>query len=322
MLFNRLVETSAAIAATRSRKQKAGHLGTLLPELRPEETHIAVAYLGGELPQGRIGLGYAAVYAAVPPPADEPSLHVLDVDRALSDIAAIKGKGSKAVRAAALDRLLASGTKAEQDFLRRLILRELRQGALEGIMVDNTRKKAMEEQLKRDRRKFRNLSIHDNLTGLFNTRYLYQELDRILAESKLTQKPFSLVFMDMDHFKQVVDTYGHLNGSRAIREVARTIDACLEAPAYAVAYAGDEFVVVLPEWDQTHALQKAAEIHATVKRTSYILDKGIEIRLKASLGVATFPQDANNLNALIAAADQALFTVKATGKDGVGRVGR
>jgi diguanylate cyclase (GGDEF)-like protein len=126
--------------------------------------------------------------------------------------------------------------------------------------------------------------------------------------------------MDLDHFKTVVDTYGHLNGSRAIREVARTINACLEDPAYAVAYAGDEFVVVLPGWDQTRALQKAVEIHASVKRATYHLDQGVEIQLQASLGVATFPLDADSQHTLIAAADHALFTIKATGKDKVGQV--
>ena len=124
--------------------------------------------------------------------------------------------------------------------------------------------------------------------------------------------------MDMDHFKRIVDTYGHLNGSRAILEVARSIDSCLSQPAFAVAYAGDEFVVVLPGIHTEQALEKAHEIRRVIKNTVYTLDKGIEVKLTASIGVATFPDHATEPDDLIAAADHALFSIKATGKDAVG----
>ena len=136
MRFERLVETSAAMAATRSRKAKAHHLGALLGDIRREEIAIAVAYLGGEIPQGRIGLGYATVSNVSVPPATSASLEVLDVDATLSSIAQISGPGSQRARATALESLLGAATAPEQHFLRRLILRELRQGALEGVMVD------------------------------------------------------------------------------------------------------------------------------------------------------------------------------------------
>ncbi len=117
------------------------------------------------------------------------------------------------------------------------------------FMTDITKKKALEKELRRDRKKFRNLSIHNNLTGLYNTRYLYQTLDKLIEKSKLNRTPFSLVFMDMDYFKQVVDTYGHLNGSQALKEVAATIKSCIKRPCFGVAYGGDEFVIVLPGFD-------------------------------------------------------------------------
>jgi PAS domain S-box-containing protein len=94
---------------------------------------------------------------------------------------------------------------------------------VEGIMVDNTRQKRLQEALRREHRKMQKLSLLDNLTGLHNTRYLYQALEKILAESRQSEIPFSLIFMDMDNFKHVVDTHGHLNGSQALREVAQTI---------------------------------------------------------------------------------------------------
>jgi diguanylate cyclase (GGDEF)-like protein/PAS domain S-box-containing protein len=189
---------------------------------------------------------------------------------------------------------------------------------LEGIMVDNTRKKAMEEQLKRDRRKFRNLSIHDNLTGLFNTRYLYQELQRILEESKLTHRPFSLVFMDMDHFKQVVDTYGHLNGSQSLKEVAGTIKSVLKKPSFGVAYGGDEFVMVLPGFTKNQAIRKLEELRDRMQATVYLQKAELNINLSASFGVATFPEDAQDGEGLLALADRALFRVKQQEKGAIG----
>lgn len=136
MLFQRLVETSAAIAATRSRKAKADHLGALLADVQLDEIQIVVGYLGGEVPQGRIGLGYAAVSKVGVEPASSASISVLDVDAALTRIAQLSGPGSQGARAAVLESLFASATAPEQDFIRRLIVRELRQGALEGIMVE------------------------------------------------------------------------------------------------------------------------------------------------------------------------------------------
>ena len=95
MRFARLVATSEAIAATRSRSTKARRLGEVLTEIGPEELPIAVAYLGGELPQGRIGLGHATVYCVEVPPAAQPTLELLDVDAALQRIGDMSGPGSK-----------------------------------------------------------------------------------------------------------------------------------------------------------------------------------------------------------------------------------
>jgi len=159
-------------------------------------------------------------------------------------------------------------------------------------------------------RHIQNLAIHDNLTGLFNTRYLYQSLNELIEAGKANNSPVSVIFMDLDHFKYVVDTHGHLNGSRAIQQVALTIEQSLESPAYAVAYAGDEFVVVLPGFDQARARQKADEINSRIKSTVYLLDQGIEVRLQVSFGIATFPEHASDLTSLLGRADHELFDMK------------
>lgn len=185
-------------------------------------------------------------------------------------------------------------------------------------MVDISKRKMAEKALRESERRFREQAFRDGLTGLYNQRYLYQSLDKLIDSNKESQHYISLLFLDLDHFKKVVDTYGHLNGSRAIHEVAQTINSCLEEPAYAVAYAGDEFVVVLPGKDQKQAYQKASEIHCRVRDTAFQLEQDVKIRLTASFGIATFPQHAKDMHGLIAAADQALFAVKETGKDAIG----
>jgi len=195
-------------------------------------------------------------------------------------------------------------------------------GTVSGVMAiveDYTDLKRTIKTLRQSERRFRDQALRDSLTGLYNQRYLYQSLAGCIERAQTNGTPISLIFMDLDHFKQVVDTYGHLNGSRAIREVGRTIGNCLKEPAYAVAYAGDEFVVVLPGMDQTQALQKASEIRSRMQDTVYVLDQNLEVRLKASFGVATWPQHAADSKGLIAAADQALFAIKKTGKDAVGQ---
>ena len=131
-----LVAASRAVAATRSRTAKVAVLADCLRRLEPGERRIGIAYLSGALPEGRIGIGYAALRNTEIPAAAEASLTVPQVAAGIAELARSAGPGSTARRAGILERLLAGATEAEQEFLRRLIVGELRQGALEGIMAD------------------------------------------------------------------------------------------------------------------------------------------------------------------------------------------
>jgi diguanylate cyclase (GGDEF)-like protein/PAS domain S-box-containing protein len=188
--------------------------------------------------------------------------------------------------------------------------------------IDTTERKRAEDALRASEERFRELAILDNLTGLYNTRYLYQALQTLIAASAAEGTALSVLFVDLDHFKQVVDSRGHLNGSRAIQEVAATIRSCLAAPAWAVAYAGDEFVIVLPGMPGPAAVEKAREIRTCIRETAYLAGTGEPIRLAASFGVATYPDDAADLESLLAIGDQALFAVKRDGRDGIAVGGR
>lgn len=184
-------------------------------------------------------------------------------------------------------------------------------------IIDQTRNKHIEEALRASEQRFREQANRDTLTGLYNRRYLYHSLERLITESRTRRQPLSLLFFDLDHFKHVVDTHGHLHGSTAIREVARTIRDALHEPAYAVAYAGDEFVVVLPGFDQQRALVQALDIQTRIRNHVYLAHHEGGVHLQASCGIATVPDHADDVTGLLAAADQALFAVKRTGKGAV-----
>jgi len=177
--------------------------------------------------------------------------------------------------------------------------------------------KQVQNALRKSEQNYKKLAIHDNLTGLYNTRYLYQALDELIQKSTPSGRIFSLVFMDIDNFKQVVDTHGHLNASKALQEIADTIKATLQTPAYGVAYGGDEFVLVLPGFDKRQPLDMAETIRKRIKETIYLQKAGLKVRISSSLGVSTFPNDADTLSGLLALADQAMFSVKERGKDSV-----
>ncbi|HEU0247963.1 MAG TPA: ATP-dependent DNA ligase, partial [Gaiellaceae bacterium] len=136
MLFHEIAQASQDVAATSARLAKVARLADCLARARAGEISIAVSYLTGELPQGTIGVGWAALRELPPPAAEPPKLELREVDDALSRIRAIAGPGSQAARREQLSHLFGAATELEQRFLSGLLVGELRQGALEGVMVD------------------------------------------------------------------------------------------------------------------------------------------------------------------------------------------
>jgi diguanylate cyclase (GGDEF)-like protein len=179
------------------------------------------------------------------------------------------------------------------------------------IAVENTRRY---EQIQ-------SLARHDSVTGLYNTRYLYATLETLITTSAAATLPFSLLFLDIDDFKGIVDTHGHLNGTQILQEVAAIIRQCITAPAFGVSYGGDEFVVVLPGLGKRQALYKAEEIRQTLSRTHFLANQGLRVHLQASFGIATYPEDSTDRTGLLALADHAMFDVKRRGKNAVGMRG-
>jgi len=160
-------------------------------------------------------------------------------------------------------------------------------------------------------------SITDDVTGFHNTRFLHRFLDRWLKAALETGDELSLVFFDMDKFKQVVDTHGHQLGAKVLREVAHTINGVLDKKDRIVRYGGDEFVVVLPEQGRAAGLAKTEQMRDAISSTPFLAEESIHVRVTASFGLAVFPEDARTMKGLLLAADQCLFESKHAGRNRV-----
>lgn len=136
MLLSRLVETSLAVGDTRSRNDKTARLAACIAELQGEEVAIGVSFLSGRMRQGRIGLGYRAAMSAHAGAVSEPTLTLADVDATFAEITAAVGVGSTGDKLRSFGALLARATEQEQRFVRALVVGELRQGALEGVLLE------------------------------------------------------------------------------------------------------------------------------------------------------------------------------------------
>ncbi|MCK9375878.1 MAG: sensor domain-containing diguanylate cyclase [Syntrophobacterales bacterium] len=161
----------------------------------------------------------------------------------------------------------------------------------------------------------------DEVTGFYNTRYLIHELDRLIPELISRGEPFSVVFFDLDNFKSVVDGYGHLRGTRVLGQVARVIHALLGPDDSLVRYGGDEFLILMPRRSQAEALEITRHLRRTLNQAAFLQDEGLQIKVTASYGIATVPEDATDREQLLLIADKAMFGSKARGRDRI-MVGR
>ncbi len=155
----------------------------------------------------------------------------------------------------------------------------------------------------------------DEVTGFYNTRYLAAKLDQFIRDSRHRGEDLSVVFLDLDNFKGIVDSQGHLRGSKILSEVARVIHSVLGPEDSLVRYGGDEFIVLLPRRSQGEALRLVQRLRQTLNRTPFLTEEGANIHLTASYGIATMPQDATTKEELLLIADRAMFRCKGEGKD-------
>ena len=160
-------------------------------------------------------------------------------------------------------------------------------------------------------------AARDGLTGLYNRRAFDERLAEIrAAEDRLANGSFALMMLDLDHFKQLNDTYGHPAGDAALRNTARAIQKLIRGADIAARYGGEEFTVIMPNTDEAGALKTADRIRRTIERDQVIFEAA-RISLTASIGVACWPKHAKESKALLAAADRALYAAKESGRNRV-----
>jgi diguanylate cyclase (GGDEF)-like protein len=165
----------------------------------------------------------------------------------------------------------------------------------------------------------RRLIMTDELTGLYNSRFLNQLLDGQGVEDENIRniRQVSMIFIDIDYFKNVNDKYGHLVGSRTLKEFGGLLKKCGREHDVGIRYGGDEFVILLPNTDKSEAYEFAKEIRNKIKKTYFLKSEGLNIKLTASFGVAAIPEDASNYAELIGEADKAMYQVKNAFRDGI-----
>ncbi len=161
------------------------------------------------------------------------------------------------------------------------------------------------------------LTVTDDLTKLFNSRYLNLYIGREIKRCKRHGVPLAVIFLDLDGFKSINDQYGHLAGSRTLAEVGGILAASVRESDVLARYGGDEFVVVLPETPAAGALVIAERIRRAIEAHPFLQAQGLSARISASLGIAAYPDHALTPEGLIQKADQAMYRVKERDKNGI-----
>ncbi|HEX6499150.1 MAG TPA: diguanylate cyclase [Micromonosporaceae bacterium] len=161
-------------------------------------------------------------------------------------------------------------------------------------------------------------AITDSLTGLYNRRFFDQMLASEADLATRQRRPLSLILLDLDHFKEVNDTYGHSAGDAVLVEAANRLKRSLRADDVVSRYGGEEFIVLLPATDERTAVDLAERLRLELGSTSVTIPSGDQVRLTASLGVATAdPSHQIDVDKLVNAADKAVYQAKARGRDRV-----
>lgn len=161
------------------------------------------------------------------------------------------------------------------------------------------------------------LTIKDDCTSLYNARHMGFILDTEIYRSQRYNYEFSIVFIDLDHFKQVNDTHGHLVGSRLLAEMGDALKTNCRLIDFAFRYGGDEFVILLPQTSKENAIKVARRLHRLIRETVWLSKEGLNIRITPSVGLAAYPADSKTKEGLLHLADEAMYLVKNADRDNV-----
>lgn len=174
------------------------------------------------------------------------------------------------------------------------------------------------QELQKAKEELRQLAITDGLTGLYNYRYFKEHLSQELNRARRHKLNVSLVMMDIDHFKHYNDTNGHPAGDAVLKKIAKLLKDNIRNIDLAARYGGEEFTLVLLETNKASAKIVAEKIRRLVEEQTFEFeDSQPNGRITISTGVATFPEDGTDFDALVNTADQRLYRVKQSGRNAI-----
>ena len=171
------------------------------------------------------------------------------------------------------------------------------------------KRRETEEALINSEKRFRKLSITDDLTGLFNVRYFFNQLKAEIERADRYSKPLSLIFVDINDFKNYNDLYGHLEGDQVLRKIARAIQSCMRGPDSAYRYGGDEFVGILPETREPGAAIVAERIRKMVNTYEFFPNPDKAVYMTVSVGFAEYTPGEGE-KAFVKRADMNMYVAK------------
>jgi len=193
-------------------------------------------------------------------------------------------------------------------------LLELDKPYLLSIVRDITERKRAEAELQILQEQLREQVLHDPLTGLYNRRYLDETIKRELTRAERNKQPVGIVMCDLDHFKLVNDTHGHLAGDEVLRVFAELLKKHARGSDIVCRFGGEEFVMFLPEMSPAVAYQRAELLRMELAKKRITLGATV-IQVTASFGVAAFPENGETMDSLIRAVDAAMYQAKEEGRD-------
>jgi diguanylate cyclase (GGDEF)-like protein/PAS domain S-box-containing protein len=181
---------------------------------------------------------------------------------------------------------------------------------------DITTRKHVEEALKESENKYRELSIIDDLTQLYNSRYFYHQLKMEMDRADRYGHPLTLLLLDLDDFKQFNDAYGHIEGDQVLMRLGQVVKRCLRQTDSAYRYGGEEFTILLPETKDRGCVMTAERIRTEFKKEIFSVVPGQDVHLTVSIGLAQY-KPREDMKAFVQRVDRLMYTSKKNGKDRV-----
>jgi diguanylate cyclase (GGDEF)-like protein/PAS domain S-box-containing protein len=184
------------------------------------------------------------------------------------------------------------------------------------VVEDITERKRVEEALRESEKRYRELSIVDDLTQLYNSRHFYFQLKIELDRSNRYEQPLTLLLLDLDNFKAFNDAYGHVEGDQVLRRLGQVVKRCLRETDFAYRYGGEEFTILLPMTTSVEGVVTAERIRTELKKETFSPAPGQDVHMTASIGLAQYNLK-EEMKAFVHRVDQLMYQGKKNGKDRV-----